>query len=229
MASSTEHLYTEKADDYFSSARVEIEPLVPRSISRVLDVGCGSGATSLWMKSIRDVKFSAGIELNAEAGANAARVLDDVFVGDIQNASGKFLPKSFDLILALDVLEHLVDPWAAVAQLTKLLSGGGAIIASIPNIGHYSVAFPLVGGNFDYAKDGILDRTHLRFFVEQTAIDLMTSSGLVVDQVEYVMKLPTARLRWYLKKYRLQKFIGRLPLDRLLKYQFLIRARTPVK
>jgi 2-polyprenyl-3-methyl-5-hydroxy-6-metoxy-1,4-benzoquinol methylase len=93
-------------------------------------------------------------------------------------------PDSLDLILCLDVLEHLIDPWTVVQRLRKLLKPGGAIIASIPNIGNRKVIFPLLFmGKWNYMDEGFLDKTHLRFFVRATAIQLIESSGLKVDMV----------------------------------------------
>jgi SAM-dependent methyltransferase len=133
----------------------------------------------------------------------------------------EFPTGNFDLIIALDVLEHLIDPWSIVRRLHGILNPGGVIIASIPNVGHYSVAVPLVlRGQWNYADEGLLDRTHLRFFTRRTAVDLLTCSGLVIDKIEsthfwqrrYLMKILSRLLDWLLPKH-------------LSEYQFLIRVK----
>src|SRR5205085_2542576 len=84
-------------------------------------------------------------------------------------------------------------------------------------------------GRWDYAGEGLLDRTHLRFFVERTAVELMCCSGLVIDKIDRKRLLPQwangwpiayggRYVRWYLSKV--------LP-GRLTDFQFLIRARSP--
>jgi hypothetical protein len=46
------------------------------------------------------------------------------------------------------------------------------------------VLFPLLlKGRWDYREEGILDRTHLRFFTEQTARELLNQGGLFVDGI----------------------------------------------
>jgi hypothetical protein len=64
------------------------------------------------------------------------------------------------------------------------LAPEGVIVASIPNIRYFTATFPLFfHGRWDLEDSGIRDRTHLRWFVRETAIALMTSSGLVLEKV----------------------------------------------
>ena len=57
-------------------------------------------------------------------------------VGNVENwrFEDEIAPASLDLILCLDVLEHLVDPWSVVRRLSPLLAPGGRLIVSVPNI-----------------------------------------------------------------------------------------------
>jgi hypothetical protein len=80
-----------------------------------------------------------------------------------------------------DVLEHLVDPEAVLGHLVRYLAHDGAVIASIPNVRHESVALPLlVDGLWSYADAGILDRTHLRFFTLPSMVSLLAEAGLML-------------------------------------------------
>ena len=101
----------------------------------------------------------------------------------------------FDVILCLDVLEHLTDPWAVVDRLSEMLRPGGCIVASIPNVRNYRLLGPLLfQGRFDLVDRGILDRTHLRWFVGSTAKTLMERGGLRVDHFEPFFEGPRKRL-----------------------------------
>jgi len=42
----------------------------------------------------------------------------------------------------------------------------------------------LIKGRFNYVEDGIMDRTHLRFFTQKTMVDLFTNSGYSVNQIK---------------------------------------------
>jgi SAM-dependent methyltransferase len=169
---------------YYEYTRSEILPLLPDTASRTLEIGCGAGNTLAWLKSIRSCTWLGGIELNGAAADEARRILDIVYEGNIERMDIPIEPGSLDLILCLDVLEHLIDPWSTVQRLYRLLKPGGAIIASIPNVRYRRVVFPLLfRGEWKYVDEGVLDRTHLRFFVRATAIRLLESAGFTVDMV----------------------------------------------
>ena len=198
---------------YYDCVRTDIAQILPDRISRMLEIGCGSGNTSAWIKSKAGC-WAAGVELFPDVGREAEQKLDRVLIGDIQTIALPFKAGSFDLILCLDVLEHLGDPWAVVEKLTALLSPDGCIIASLPNLRYFSVAVPLLfKGRFDYAPSGLLDKTHLRFFVRDTAMNLMESAGLHVDRI---VKNVSRRSR------AIYPLVG--PFKEVLVFQYLMRA-----
>jgi SAM-dependent methyltransferase len=221
-----ETYYADKAQRYFGLARQEIAPLVPAATPRILEIGCGAAGTIAWLRSIRAVEFAAGVELMPEPAERARAVCDDVHVGNVETTQLPFEPASFDLILALDVLEHLVDPWSVVRRLHQLLKPGGSLIASIPNAAHYTVSLPLLRGRWNYVPAGILDATHLRFFVRDTAHELLTCSGLVVDKTQQVSMVPwdLHKVIGWNRNQRLQFAITRM-FPHSFTYQYLIRAR----
>lgn len=187
MIAAITELYASKEPRYFNWVRSEIEPLLPAFSPRVLEVGCGTGRTLAALKQGGRAAWTCGIELVANAAHEAAPRVDQIVVGDIEAIEIPIAPCSLDLILLLDVLEHLVDPWAVMTRLVSLLRPGGHVIASIPNVRHYSVLVPLVlRGRWSYAPSGLLDRTHLRFFTKETAVALVETGGLTVDQVRTV-------------------------------------------
>jgi 2-polyprenyl-3-methyl-5-hydroxy-6-metoxy-1,4-benzoquinol methylase len=170
--------------DYFSHARREIAPHLPARIGRFLDVGCGNGTTSAFIRHHHpEVEWAGGVELFADAAEKARSVLDQVWCGDLEQSGfdTEIAPQSLDLILCLDVLEHLVDPWTVVKRLSPLLKPEGRLIISIPNIRNWKFIRKLFfNGDFHYRDAGLLDRTHLRFFVRATAIELAEAGGLKV-------------------------------------------------
>lgn len=172
--------YQDKSDDYFAHARTEIRPLLPQHCGRVLELGCGSGATLGWLRQTRQASYTVGIEI-AEGAAVAARThADEVHWADFERGDMALSGDKFNVILCLDVLEHMVNPWSVVDRLVKdYLANGGTLIASVPNVRHYSVVLPLLfGGRWDYADAGLLDRTHLRFFTRDTAKALLSHPQL---------------------------------------------------
>jgi SAM-dependent methyltransferase len=167
-------------DGYFSHVRSEIEPLLPQTARRVLDVGCGEGATLGWLRRRWPSAILAGVDRDEGCVSRLAQVADLALQHDLETPLPELEP--FDLILALDVLEHLREPAIVLGRLTGLLAPGGRIIVSLPNVAHHSVIRGLLRRRFDYADAGILDRTHLRFFTERSALALMRDAGLSVEQ-----------------------------------------------
>lgn len=174
--------YTDKPETYFGNPREDIAPLLPDHAEHVLEIGCGSGPTLGWLKRTGRCRVAVGLELFESAATIARTHADEVIVGNAEQIiETSFEPASFDLVLCLDVLEHMVDPWAFVTQLERILKPGGLLVCSIPNVRHVSVLMPLISaGRWTYGPSGILDRTHLRFFTLETALELVSTRQLRV-------------------------------------------------
>ena len=81
-------------------------------------------------------------------------------------------------IIFNDVLEHLVDPYAALVNVQCLLATNGVVVASIPNIRHWPEFVDYTWrGNWNYRDDGVLDRTHLRFFTQRSILNTLRNCG----------------------------------------------------
>lgn len=211
--------YSLKTEDYFAHARREILPLLPRHASRALEVGCGAGHTLSLLKQQGLCDWACGIEISPTAAEQAVKRLDRVVQGNIEAMDLPVEPESIDLLLCLDVLEHLIDPWGTLERLSTLLSKDGILIASVPNVRHYRVLMPLLmRGRWDYLDSGILDRSHLRFFTRGTAIELIESAGLSVEEV---VAKNTHVGNW---KYRVLNTITLSMVRPYFEFQYLIRA-----
>ena len=82
------------------------------------------------------------------------------------------------------MLEHLVDPSDALVRVRPWLSERGVVVASVPNVGHWSIVDDLLRGRFDYVPYSILSGTHVRFFTRSTLIDLFEASGYRVGSID---------------------------------------------
>jgi 2-polyprenyl-3-methyl-5-hydroxy-6-metoxy-1,4-benzoquinol methylase len=168
-------------DDYYKFVRRDIEPLLPAAAKRVLDVGAGVGGTSRWLKARYADAYCIALEGNRDLVDSLRQNVDEAHIVDLNGPLPDVGP--VDLILFLDVLEHLLDPEKVLAELTRRMLAGGTVIVSLPNVAHLSVSFPLLlTGSFEYRDAGILDRTHLRFFTRKTAVELVNKAGLTVTQ-----------------------------------------------
>ena len=163
----------------FSTHNILVENIKGPGI--VLDVGCNDG----YIGSIADKSnVFYGLDYSEPSILEARKVYKDAIAYDLNLLKPLPWNIKFDVIVFGDVLEHLVDPLGALTFFSKnYLAPGGRIIISVPNIANWQVRFALLRGKFDYTETGILDRTHLRFFTFQTALELADQAGLTTKQV----------------------------------------------
>src|SRR5207248_8044297 len=173
-----------KPDGYFSCTRRELIPLVPLTARRILDVGCAEGG---FARSLRAARTGSqleivGVESCETAAEIATTAVDRLFVGNIEKLELGH-ESYFDCVIFADVLEHLYDPWKMLRRARTLLQHNGTVVASIPNVQHWSVLANLFRGHWEYTEYGIMDRTHLRFFTKRSISDLFTSTGFKIHMI----------------------------------------------
>jgi 2-polyprenyl-3-methyl-5-hydroxy-6-metoxy-1,4-benzoquinol methylase len=173
---------------YYDQERPEVRSAVPTSARRVIDVGCANGRLGARLKAERPGIEVRGIEVVAEAAQRARSVLDDAIHATAEQELPEHWPAP-DCVIFADVLEHLVDPWAVVRTWRKRLADRGTLVVTIPNVLHRSVVLGVLRGRWDYASEGILDRTHLRFFTRETAVAMLESGGFRVRSVRRLLDL----------------------------------------
>ena len=207
---------------YYHFTRREIKPLLPQNPSHVLDVGAGAGNTLKWLKSLFPNAETTGVEINESLRDELEQNVDIAIIGPIGNCFTQL--KTYDLILLLDVLEHVPDPLGTLQKLAGLLRPGGHVIVSLPNISHLSVSVPLLlRRRFAYQNAGILDRTHLTFFVEDTAVKLLNDAKLLVtDGLISGLTGPKAKLLDWLSFGLLRHHLAKqyIMLGQLREHQF---------
>jgi 2-polyprenyl-3-methyl-5-hydroxy-6-metoxy-1,4-benzoquinol methylase len=167
---------------YFHAERWDMMSELEPPYGRVLDVGCGGGATG---RSLRQAGATllVGVEPNAAAAESARSVFDTIHEAPIEELlqTGN-LEGPFDTILLYDVLEHLVDPASVLQGLRTLSAPGARLHVSVPNARHWSLIRDLVvRGTFGYTEWGHRDATHLRWFAPRDIAELVSSSGYRVE------------------------------------------------
>ena len=156
--------------------------LVPEG-TRVLEVGCAQGYISEQL--VGKGCEVLGIELDLDAAELARRHCAEVVVADMDTLAELPWPEqSFDVILCMDILEHLKDPARALKLLKAYLRPDGIVIVTLPNVANWWLRFRLLRGRWDYHPLGICDRSHLRFFTLKTAQDLLAEAGLWITKFD---------------------------------------------
>ena len=163
---------------YHQNPRTEIASFLVEPPGTVLDVGCGGGATGRLIKQKFPGTKVIGIEINPRAADYARQFLDQVICAAIDDVdlAGE--------VLLLDVLEHIYDPWRALARIRGWLAPGTRVLASVPNIRNLAVLDELAAGRFQYAENGVLDVTHVRFFTRGELRRMFEETGFRVNKLE---------------------------------------------
>jgi glycosyltransferase involved in cell wall biosynthesis len=159
------------------SHAVLLEWLSRRPASRVLDAGCFDGKFAELAR--RQGHHVTGLDRYKHEGV-ADRL--DVFVEADLNEPLPSLDGLFDVVVAGDILEHVVEPHLLLADLARQLAHGGELLISVPNFGHWYPRGRIALGRFDYDQRGPLDRGHIRFFTRNTIESLIESNGLRIHE-----------------------------------------------
>jgi 2-polyprenyl-3-methyl-5-hydroxy-6-metoxy-1,4-benzoquinol methylase len=164
---------------YYQQARPEVAALVPTTARRVLDVGCAEGVLGRHLLE-RGVAEVVGIEQVPEVAIRAGKRLTRVLCGDVSTVDLPPNLGTFDCIVFADVLEHLANPTETLRRFLPLLAPGGTIAASIPNVRHHAIIHMLAEGHWTYHDNGVMDRTHLKFFTLKEIQALFEGEGLEI-------------------------------------------------
>lgn len=177
-----------KPANYYQNLRLEMLPYIPKTAKNILELGCGEGMFGSYLRGKLKAKVT-GIEIETGFATRAKKNLDKVYIGDAESIIKKLPAKSFDVIVANDVLEHMVDPYSVLKEANRILKNGGIVVSSIPNMRNFHVMYHLVrGGQWEYVESGILDRTHLRFFTKKSIRNMYESLGYEVVKHEGIFE-----------------------------------------
>ncbi len=172
---------SQESDEYalkevHGSHAVLLNWLAERPTSRVLDAGCFDGRFADLAR--RQGHHVTGLDRVKHDGV-AERI--DAFVeADLNLPLPASLPGDYDVVVAGDILEHVVEPYDLLSQLVERVRPGGEILVSVPNFGHWYPRGRIAVGRFDYDQRGPLDRGHIRFFTRDTIEALFETCGLRV-------------------------------------------------
>ena len=153
--------------------------------ARILDVGVGRGgaARELWQRGA----FASylGIDLSSEALAQAATNNADIprLTYTVMNASALDVPSaSIDLIYAREIIEHLTEQEAMLAECARVLAPGGRMILSSPNRDSLHLRMNRMLGHEDFQC--CLDHIHeltfkeCRTMIHQAGLEMVKARGV---------------------------------------------------
>ena len=127
---------------------------------RILEVGCGNGGLLALLKSTNEV---VGVDASADGiAACAARGIES-YCMDPSSEPLPFPDESFDIVICLETMEHMMSPYYAAMEMWRVLKNAGKLVCSIPN--------PVWGHIMLYP--GLFEYPHFRKFLEQNDFEIV--------------------------------------------------------
>ena len=162
--------------------------LIPEG-SRVLDLGCGSGALGEYLVLTRNARCDGLTWSEAEA-QHARPHYGRVVVDDLERCdlTATFAGERYDAIVCADVLEHLSRPERVLAACRDLLTPNGRVLISVPNASYSGLVAELLQGEFRYREEGLLDRTHLRFFTRRSLRRFLRDEHWALESLDTITR-----------------------------------------
>jgi len=200
-----------------------------RDGSSVLDIGAGPGSITRELKLRRNCRITA-LDIDHQHVERLAEFCDAAYQVDLNDSAWPKIFEGhdrFDAVIATDVLEHLWDPWETLSLMRGLINDDGEIIISLPHVGHCVIAACLINEDFDYRDDGLLDRTHLRFFGLKNIQSLVNDAGLNIVDAQFVVRAPESTElfdQWSRLSSDAQKFLSSHKYANV--YQVVLKAKN---
>lgn len=196
--------------------RVEHASRFVSNAERLLDVGCGDGIISFFIKN--RVEKIYGLDMSSEA-LKIAEKRGFIVQGKIDFDKNKFPFENnfFDTVTCLDVIEHVKDPRKLLNEIYRVLKKDGKLILSTPNIRFTDHLYKLLfKGTFPKTSEDSkeYDGGHLHFFTFSDIRNLLINTGFKVIKEKGIIN----------KKERGWK--GRL-FEKFLGKRFMLEFRTP--
>lgn len=203
----------EKPETYYSNLRTDtLRDIRATKVEAALELGGGAFGT---LAAISD-RFNAkavGIDI-VDICENPAI---DVIVGSLNDRTvfDRLEGQKFDLVVANDVLEHLLDSAMVLSELYAAMTPGAYLHISVPNIRQVRALYHIfVRGTFPKGNSGLFDRTHVSWFCMSDIRGLVENAGFTVEEA-------------YMKGRFVPSFWRSGPIAELLGLQSILIARKP--
>ncbi len=179
---------TPNSQEYVADAILRLIPPSPRL--RILELGAGNGSfASALAEQGHDVTgiepAASGIEIAQKHFPNARFVQSSLAdVGKHEIGDG------FDLVVAKEVIEHLLYPGELVDVARRTLRKGGRLILSTPYHGYVKNLALAASGKLDAHFTALWDGGHIKFFSVATLTKLVRERGFTDVRFTFAGRLP---------------------------------------
>lgn len=176
--------YRNKTTHAYSSHTAAVNAVRRIGAANVLDLGCGPGYVAQELE--RCGMRVTGVDAHEPLPGMMSRFLRS----DLETDGAPVDVFDFDVVLLLDVIEHLAEPEQFLLGLRHSSEARSAVrpspafVITTPNVAFVVMRLNLLLGRFSYAERGILDVTHKRLFTRSTLRDAITETGYVIERCD---------------------------------------------
>jgi SAM-dependent methyltransferase len=142
----------------------------PDPLARLLEVGCGTGGNLKALGKHFNTAELRGVEPVPSAVAVSRSRGCEVTLGGFEHLPAE--DSSIDMLITLDVIEHLEDDLAGLKEVRRVLRPGGRLLLTVP-------ALPFLWSPHDEAN------AHLRRYTRKTLVEVVERAGLAIERVSY--------------------------------------------
>lgn len=175
-------LYSEKFDVWSPHSFICRHPTLIPPLANVLDIGCSLGYVARQLTIEKKCRVTGVDQLPKSRLHDRPFEYHQLDIESEFNRLKEMMEQTpFDVILMLDVLEHLAVPERFLLQLHRVRYPKPPIfIFSTGNVSFFVVRLMLMLGYFNYGRKGILDITHKRLFSVRTFKNLFDQTGFII-------------------------------------------------
>jgi len=191
-------------------------------IKRMIDLGCGDGEITLMFKEELKAREVYGVDIDEQAVALARKRGIEAYIADLSKDSLPFPNEFFDLVLSLEVIEHLANPDNMLKEAYRVLRKGGYLLISTPNLASWINRLLLLLGYQPYNVE----------VSTEAVIGVLYSKGVFGSPAGHIRAFTLRALKGILTRYgfRIMKTSGAPGVDpkncifRLLDKMFSMKA-----
>lgn len=218
--------YEEKTYMSYSSHALAMEEVGRVKPARLIDIGCGPGFIARHCTAL-------GIEVTGlDASPPLPGTMAHFRLTNLETDPTPTDVMEFDMVLLLDVIEHLAEPEEFLLNLrnrsvaTSAPHAAPVFVISTPNVAFLGIRLNLLFGRFNYAERGILDITHKRLFTRKSLLSALDQCGYDVERVRgsAIPFQAVVRGRWGAVLGKLSEIAARV-WPSLFAFQFVVTCR----
>jgi len=158
---------------------------------RILDLGCGNGAFSARMANAGFDVVACDHSLSGVEIAKEEFPQIEFFQQDVNEQLPALHLGAFDVVVSLEVIEHLFQPRVLFQRAHEALGQGGHLIVSTPYHGYAKNLALALFNKFDDHWHPLRDFGHIKFFSKSTLLQCFKECGYSVNEFTRVGRIPS--------------------------------------